>query len=176
VQVAVALDGAGVNLESRKELLESAEAELRTAVKFDPSSAQAALRLGRVLDLMDEHDAALDLLVQAERGLERAELRYCAALFAGRALEALDRTDDARAAFERAAALYPPAQSPRLALARLAWQSGATSDAGAQVHQLLDTGIQLGSDPWWVYDILIVAEAPAMVVDMRETVARMLRQ
>jgi tetratricopeptide (TPR) repeat protein len=80
-------------------------------------------------------------------------VKYHALLFLGRAYESLSRIDDARAAYERAASVYIYAQSPRIALSRLAIRRGDMPAAQRYVQQVLrllpdapDRG-----DPFWSY-------------------------
>ena len=83
----------------------------------------------------------------ARRGVGRAAPRDCGRrercsfcisreLFLGRAEEALGHDEAARAAFERASALYPNAQSPRLALSQIARRAGnrAAAQRELQAH------------------------------------------
>jgi len=80
-------------------------------------------------------------------------LRYYADMFLGAAEEALSHPDAARAAYERAAALFPRAQSPLLALsalyARRSDRGGATKAIGSVFD--LPQDAESRDDPWWRY-------------------------
>ena len=57
---------------------------------------------------------------------------------------------NATKAFESAAALFPAAQSPQLALSRLAAESGDEAGTRTLVDRLLAAGAH-DEDPWWIY-------------------------
>jgi len=138
----------------RRANLGEAQRYFQRALSKSPGLAEARLRLGRVLGLQGRHEHAL---VELRRALEDAEDRtqsYYAFLFLGRSAEALGRLDAARGDFERASVLFPLAQSPRLALSRLAIEGGDEREARRVLDGALDTPAVDGetSDPWWVYD------------------------
>ncbi len=74
-------------------------------------------------------------------------------LFLGRAEEALEHGEAARVAFERASALYPNAQSPRLALSQIARRAGnrPAAQRELQVISALPDDQRRREDPWWFY-------------------------
>ena len=74
-------------------------------------------------------------LFRQRRLLQRC-CRYHGSLFTGDAAEALGHMDEARAAYERAAVLYPMAHSPRLALSQMAAREGDTI-AASQTLELV---------------------------------------
>jgi len=78
---------------------------------------------------------------------------YLAELFLGRAEETRGNDAAARAAFERASALYPKAQSPRLALSQIARRAGNRAAAQRELHALaeLPNDQNQREDPWWLY-------------------------
>ena len=60
--------------------------------------------------------------------------------------------DEARQAYERAGALYPRAQSPRLALSALAARNGGQAEALSAIKSVLEgDDPQRDDDPWWSY-------------------------
>jgi tetratricopeptide (TPR) repeat protein len=155
VQSAVLPRGYTMDAKSVGEEFRLAKALLRRALTADPSFAEAHLRLGRVLALDGPIEDSVRELMVAERGATDDANRYYAALFLGAVEETVGRFDDARAAYERAAALFPLAQSPMLALAELARRLGDRSGAlraMQEVFALPPTG-DYRKDPWWVYDI-----------------------
>jgi len=172
VQVAIASISGGFNLD-RNALLQKAEVNYRAALSLDPSLPDVPLRLGRVLQLTKRPADAIDQLTKAEASLDRTDLKYFAALFLGRSYESLKRDEEARAAFERAEQMFPAAQSPRLALAQMAWRAGDQASAAARIGELPPAGIT--GDPWWVYDILFADTFGARLDDLRLDVQAFLK-
>jgi hypothetical protein len=80
-------------------------------------------------------------------------LLYWALLFLGKQDEMLGNRDRARLSYERASALFPRAQSPRLALSQLARRTGDRRAAQRQLAALagLPADEQQREDPWWDY-------------------------
>ena len=125
----------------------------RRAVERRPGFTEARIRLGRVLSLLGRHeDAVRELETVAMDGADD-RLRYLAALFLGGAREALGRHQAAVESFQRAAALYPAAQSPHVALSRLARASGNHAGAVASLQKILVMPREESAreDPWWRY-------------------------
>jgi Flp pilus assembly protein TadD len=77
-------------------------------------------------------------------------------MFLGAAYEALGRYDSARESYGRAAALYPGAPSPRLALSQLALRGHDRAQALAAVQSALRPAARPGdaADPWWRYHVV----------------------
>ena len=149
----------------RSELAE-AEALFRRSVELKPDYTEARLRLGRVLGQLGRHDEAARELRQVVGALSTEAatrsatadtrlLRYYAELFLGTEAEALDDRELARASYTRAAALYPDAQSARLALSQLALHSNDRAAALEAVRQtlVLPEGDGGRDDPWWSYHV-----------------------
>jgi tetratricopeptide (TPR) repeat protein len=120
------------------------------AVDADPRHHEARIRLGRGLSLDGRHDRAATELRTALAGTSQRRLQYLAQLFLGRAEEARKRPGAAREAYEAAAALYPGAQSPRLALSQLALTGGDRARA-AEMLEVLAARARADADPWWSY-------------------------
>lgn len=150
--------------------IERAESELKEAGKLyrraldaEPSLVEARIRLGRVLHLLGRHEQAARELQQAVASLGAGStpaedehlLAYYGELFLGASNDALGRDEAARAAYERASALYPDAPSPRLALSRLALRDGRHDEAVAQALQALrrPAADRDRDDPWWRYHL-----------------------
>jgi tetratricopeptide (TPR) repeat protein len=136
----------------RQNLRDAADA-FRQALALDNRFVEARLRLARVSGLLGRNEEARRLLQQVHD--ESLDLRtsYYAALFAGAEEQAAGLFDDARRSYERAASLYPLAQSPHFGLSQLAWLTG---DSRAALRALESTTkpAQLRSfvdDPWWEY-------------------------
>lgn len=123
------------------------------ALRRNPDHAEARLRRARVRGLQGHHEeaaASLDRVLGATRD---TLLRYYAELFLGEEARMLGRREAAREAFERAATLYPRAQSARLALSQLARESGDRAAALAALRNVVTRrgGVPGDDDPWWTY-------------------------
>jgi tetratricopeptide (TPR) repeat protein len=144
-----------IRLEVRSEAneLREAESEYRRAIDLDPAFGEARLRHGRILARQGKHTEAAAELRQALSMVRVPMLEYHARLFLGAEEEALGRTNEARALYQQAAALYPRAQSPRVALSQLAHKSGSRTAARETLDVMFDRGSQISGedDPWWFY-------------------------
>src|SRR5262245_3146283 len=121
--------GYSISIGSVRAELKQAEGFFRRVVEHAPEMAEAHLRLGRVLGLQGHHADAIVELRQALMLLDDEELRYDGELFAGTEEEALSRYDAAAELYEQAAARYPGAQSPLIALSQLARRRGDRAGA-----------------------------------------------
>ena len=133
--------------------LRRAEGFYRRALAADSSLPELHMRLGHVLLLLEhEADAAKELRVALESEGDPL-LRYYGELFVGAAEERLGHADAARQAYGEAAALYPNAQSPHLALSALARRLGdrATALKELQIVFELQQADSPPDDPWWTY-------------------------
>ena len=133
----------------------AAERLLRRAVKLSPEFAEARLHLGRVLAEQEQHKDALPELTRALSAIKNQDLLYFGQLFVGRSAAALGQIPAARAAFERAAALRPAAQSPLLALSHLAYSHGDSGEAAALLARVAELPALDGDDPWWIYNTAV---------------------
>jgi tetratricopeptide (TPR) repeat protein len=132
--------------------LRLAEQLYRRALERNPALVEARIRLGQVLGRRGRHEEAVNVLRQGQASGEDL-LQYYAHLFLGREFEALQNGPEARRSYERAAMLYPTAQSPMLGLSRVADRAGDRAAARAAVQRMLALpGAGELSDPWWVYD------------------------
>jgi tetratricopeptide (TPR) repeat protein len=154
--------------------LEAARRALRRAVDADPRSEVAQLHLARVSHLLGDNDAArAAAAVVLAQGASPAN-RYVAELLMGSVHQAAQRVDEARASYERAAALYPTAQSPLVAPSHLARASGHRREAVRAVERLtaLPHDIQERPDPWWEYESRAVREFGPLLDDLRDELTR----
>ena len=122
------------------------------AIQFPETAAEARVRkafflhrIGRQADALKELDAATGDGTQGD-----VAIRYLRHLFRGRVLEALERYDEAIAAYESARGLDPRAQSPHVALMRLAVRTG-NRDTAARLAEAIQTDVPPTVDPWWTY-------------------------
>jgi tetratricopeptide (TPR) repeat protein len=128
---------------------------LRRAVKLSPEFPEARLHLGRVLAEQQRHKEALSELTRALSVIKNLDLQYYGQLFVGRSAAALGQIPAARAAFERAAALRPAAQSPLLALSQLAYSHGDSGEAAALLARIAELPALELDDPWWIYNTTV---------------------
>lgn len=140
------------DIDTRAAELEEAERLLRRALQHDPAYSEARLRLGHILGERGRHADAIRELTTALPGLEEPLLEYCALLFLGASHEAIGAAADARAAYERAAAMTPGARVPHLALARLFGEAGDQEEATRRLRRgLAPMSDDRTIDPWWAY-------------------------
>jgi hypothetical protein len=161
--------GANVSVDSRRAELERAERFFRQALAVAPDDAGARLRFGHTLGALGRHEeAAAELRAALGAALDEPQ-RYLAELFLGREEQALGRLDEARQRYENAAALYPRAQSPRLASSQLARQSGDRAGALEALHgvTVLPPFSAVRYDPWWDYYKVHAQDAGDLMARMR---------
>ena len=144
----------GADTRGAKPYLDEAEDLYRRAVKEEPA-VRGGPRTPRVRagPARAAPLAAAEELRLAASSAQGSPLRYYAEMFLGHAEESLGDHAAARDRYERAATLYPQAQSPLLALALLARQSGDRAGAQHAMRQVLalPRRPRAESDPWWRY-------------------------
>jgi hypothetical protein len=125
-----------------------------------------------VLGRLGKHAEAVEMLRLARSQSTDRRLRYFADLFLGSEEGALDRVEDAKASFERAAALFPTAQSPLLALSELLDRSGDRAAAIGVLNRLsrLPADPELRDDPWRDYVRSFAWDAEAQMASLRAAV------
>jgi tetratricopeptide (TPR) repeat protein len=158
--------GITLRVGSTRTELGRAEALFKRSLSIDPQNADARLRLGRVLSLQDRHADALTELRRVDTSAPPV-LQYYGSLFTGDAAEALGRIDEARAAYERAATLYPMAHAPRLALSQLAARAGDTLAASQTLELVLSGSADAArdDDPFWTYHEAAGRDAEALLAE-----------
>jgi tetratricopeptide (TPR) repeat protein len=139
------------------------------ALELQPSWPEARLRLGRVLGLLGRHKEAAATLRRALDETDDLPLVYWGSLFLGAEEQSLGRDAEARASFERARALRPGAQAPRLALSQLARRAGDRSQALAELRAVLTLPPDEVSryDPLWDYHVSRGSEADILFAELR---------
>jgi tetratricopeptide (TPR) repeat protein len=151
--------------------LQDARTFLRRALESRPDHVEARVRLGRVLGALGQHAEAVHELERARIGSPNPVVRYYATLFLGGELARLGRADEARKAYEAAAALYPDAQAPRLGLSSLARAAGNQRAAAQVLLQMLAIDEPDASrDPWWTYFRARKDESDQLLEGWRRTV------
>jgi tetratricopeptide (TPR) repeat protein len=144
-----------------------AQTYFERALRANPDHVEARLRLGRVLGLRGKHAAAAVELRRSITSTKDPVLLYYGSLFLGSEEEALREPVRARAAYTRAATLYPRAQSVRLALSRLA----SSTDDNGEARRTAQDALALPMDgdrydPWWDYHLAFARHAGAMLADL----------
>ena len=112
--------------------------------------AEAELRLGHVQLMQRRYDEALASWKRLSDAPGDPALIYLARLFSGLAYEGLRRDDDARAAYQSAAALSPSAHSVNMRVAVLAFRAGQVQESQQIIDRLLKDD-DPRRDPWWSY-------------------------
>jgi tetratricopeptide (TPR) repeat protein len=133
--------------------LTTAERHFRRAVEQDASFAEARIRLGRIISVRRKHDEAIVELSGALTLAATPVVRYYNQMFLGRALQNAGRPAEARAAYERAATLFPQAPSPHLEIASAASGNADKASARAAIDRVLELSPDQdhGGEPWWEY-------------------------
>jgi tetratricopeptide (TPR) repeat protein len=169
VRSAVMPTGVQIAVGSERAELRDAERYLRRALDVNPEFVEARLRLGHVLALTDRDAEAARELERALASSDEPVLAYFGALFLGAVEETRGHVEAAKALNERAAALYPRAQSPRLALSELARRAGSRDEALGEIAHVFALGRDAGneSDPWWTYDTAPGRHADALLERLR---------
>jgi len=162
---------------SREPAFESKEKELKQArelylkaIEEDPDVAEAHLRLGRVLGLLGHPPQAIVELRHAAALSQDRQLSYYASLYLGYEFEMISRFKEARDQYERAAMLYPSAQSPLLALSHLSLSEDNTADAIKTIQEVftLPRINRKEDDPLWIYDLSYVRDSDELIQNMRD--------
>lgn len=158
---------------TRGESLEKAEAWYSRALAALPNYYEARMRRGRVRSLRGNQPEAIADLRTVAAATTEPYVKYHALLFLGGAYEALDRIDDARAAYERASAIYVYAQSPYLALSRIATRRGDMPAAQRYINQVLRLSPDAPDrgDPFWSYFNGSGRRGEALLSSLRDAIA-----
>ena len=129
---------------------EAALIKFDEALRHETNAPEAAVRRANVLLRLGRPSDALVALDHAPDAMPDQVLEYWKGLIRGRVLESLGRSDEAVAAYERALAIFPNAQSPHVALAVLHFRQGRRNDAEAWTGRsyALPNDAQ---DPIWSY-------------------------
>jgi tetratricopeptide (TPR) repeat protein len=170
VQSAELPAGVSMGVGSARAELRQAEGSFRRALEIEPAHVEARLRHGRALGSLGRHLEAVGELRQVVAAAPTEPLlRYYAELFLGAEEEELGHRDAARLAYEQAAALYPDAQSPLLAISRLERSSGNRPAALRALQQVfaLSPHADARDDPWWIYNTVQARNAEALLDEVR---------
>jgi len=150
-----------------------AEQLFRRALAADPTLVEARIRLAHVLSDRGRHKDATAQLARLDTTALPPFLAYYAALLTGREARVRNDVPAARRAYERAAAIYPEAPVPHLALSELAVAQGddqgslrqvAAARANASVGDVID--------PWWAVERAHVPSGDTLLDEMRDAFVR----
>jgi hypothetical protein len=148
-----------------------AERLFRASVEVD-GPVEARVRLGRVLGRLGKHEEAASVLHLVRPTLTDRRLQYFAELFLGSEEGALNHVDQARESLNRAAQLYPTAQSPLLALSELFHRTGNRSAAIDTLRRIarLPADPEGREDPWQDYLDSFASDADDQITAMRDSI------
>jgi tetratricopeptide (TPR) repeat protein len=128
----------------------------RRALQADPTLAEARVRLARLPAARGQHAEAIAELQRALAAQPANDVRYLALMLLGDEVQAIGRRGEAKEHYEAAAALYPTAQSPLLALGLLAREGGDRRAAIAALDRIsrLPADPEARIDPSWAYYLM----------------------
>jgi len=153
------------------EELRLAASLLKRAIDAQPAHVDARIHYARVLTLTDRPTEAVRALQRADADAKDAVQQYYIHLLRGGALSALDQMAAARAAYERAAALFPHAQSPQFGLSELASRAQDAATATRTVQRTVEGRSDEGDDPWWSYLQSPGRDSAALMAEARRRLA-----
>lgn len=163
---------AALRIPSAERTNDDAERLFRRALAVDPALAEARVRLGRLLELRQRHGEAIAELNAALTGKSSAVVAFYAQLFAGRATQAMGKTDEARGHYRAALELFPDAQSALLASSQLALLGSDVPAALAPTERLGPRSATFTADPWWQYHLCSGRDADDLLRALWATVPR----
>jgi tetratricopeptide (TPR) repeat protein len=120
------------------------------AMQFPSTATEARVRASWFALRVGEAERALRLVDAAAPEAEDPHVRYMREFVRAQVLRDLGRHDDAAAGFRRALAIWPDAQSARLALMALQIAHGDRAEAEA-LAEAIQTTPGTDTDPWWRY-------------------------
>lgn len=131
--------------------LDDAERWLRRALSRDATLVEARIRLAHVLTASGEHAKAAEMLRPVDAASLPPFSAFYAAMVLGLSEEHLGHYADAGAAYARAAALFPGAQSVEIGRSRVALAQGRAADALTTVVAVAGPEATRRDDPWASY-------------------------
>jgi tetratricopeptide (TPR) repeat protein len=153
---------------SRESELRLARQSLQKAISPDQDFIEARLHLGRVLGLLGNHPLAVAQLRKAVDSIKDPQLLYYAFMFLAFEMETYAQHNEARDYYERAATLFPTAQSPLLSLSQLAGKYNDPEGALSILQRVFALKIAdfWKDDPWWSYDLSHVRNSRTLIEEM----------
>lgn len=141
--------------------LSDAEVDFKRAVQLSDPTGEAAVRLARIRLLQGHVERAREVLDSVIANDVPAQVRYLALLFRAVTAELAGRLPEATRDYQGALDLAPGAQTPMLALSRLADEQGRPVEARHWVDRAMTRDLA-GQDPWRSY-----IKGQAWLVDVR---------
>jgi tetratricopeptide (TPR) repeat protein len=133
------------------ERVPKAIAAYEKATAFEPTRAEATVRMARLLLDSKRPSEALAALDKFDDGwTQEAVVLYWARLLRGKALAALDRPEAAIRAYGSALEIVPSAQSPRIGIMAIEAKRGRAPIAET-ISRDIRTAPDPVNDPWWIY-------------------------
>jgi len=120
------------------------------AAKYDNTRAEAIVRKSFVLIRLGRASEALVALQALGDHIDDSAVLYWSRLFLGRALERLERLDDAVRAYESALTIVPRAQVAFVALATLELRRNRSEQSLEWAAAARTVPLEM-TDPWWEY-------------------------
>jgi tetratricopeptide (TPR) repeat protein len=128
-----------------------AEINYRRAIDLDPKLDEARLRLGRVIFLRNDPNAARVELKRVARDSSLPRLRYLAHLFLGAVGEYQNDLTTARDEYREALVIGPGCQTPYIALAFVESALGHEGTARDLMARYAAVSVEASPDPWSFY-------------------------
>lgn len=135
---------------SQTALMQRAVSSFEGLLKIDALRPEASLRLAHLQIGLHHYEQALPALDVVDSTSDDPYLLYLSHLFRGTALEALNRTTAAQAAYRDALRIGPGAHAATLALATSLFRSGHRDEADRLAAALLAHDDPT-HDVWWAY-------------------------
>jgi hypothetical protein len=158
-----------IAIASQDSCLKAAAGFFRRAIQLNAGLAEARVRLAHVTSLLGNHDEASEQLAQSLTPADPLVLYY-ASLLLGDEEQARGWRESARASYQRAAALFPAAQSPLLALSCLALRFGDREGALRATEGIARLPAER-FDPWAEYDRTGGRHGASLLADWRQALA-----
>ncbi len=144
-------------------------ARLTDALKVPSLAAEAQVRLAFLDVMANRFDTAYAHLDAADTLSPDAGVQYLSALFRGWAFARQHKMDDAIAAYRRAVAAVPDAQTATLALSAALYAQGDREEASTLVeHTLTAVDPHDVIDPWLLYGYFDYRRWPTLIAALRE--------
>jgi tetratricopeptide (TPR) repeat protein len=138
----------------------------------DPDvGGEAYLRTGAIFITVGDHAAALRSFEAAQPLVHTEALQYLSHFLAARSLEALQRPDEATAAYHRALAIVPQAESAVIALSSLEFARGNVEAALSLIGKTFDKPM-IATDPGRLVGYGAFVHWPQIKAAMRAEVTR----
>lgn len=131
-------------------LLQRAATSYEATMKIEAVRSEASLRLAHVQIALHKYDQALPLLDTVDMTSDDPYLLYLSRLFRGTALEGLNRTAAAQAAYRDALKIGPGAHAATMALATSLFRTGHREEADKLASTLVAHDDPT-RDVWWAY-------------------------